>query len=137
MNAAVGAIREHEPIELDPRPCTACGLTIDRHDLIDDGDGPMFFCADIALNDMTLDELERRAELIQQEEVAAIFARLEAADDPSKRSPSTSEPEPYRPARSTIDAFRYLAAAGDVGRIRDWLADRPNDAPHLLSMLED
>jgi hypothetical protein len=132
---------QHAPIELDliaidPRPCELCGLTIDRHDIFDDGDGPLFFCADISPDEMTLDELERRAELIRQEEVAAIFARLEAMDDPSKRLPPRSEPEAYRPARSTIDAFHFVVATGDVGRLKAWLADRPKDALFLLALLE-
>jgi hypothetical protein len=137
MNAIViPADLEPAPIELDPRPCELCGLTIDRHDMVDHGEGPEFYCADVSPDDMTLDELERRAELRRQEEVVAIFARLEAMDDPSKRLPPRAGPEPYRPAQSTVDAFRYLTAAGDIGRIREWLADRPKDAPHLLALLE-
>jgi hypothetical protein len=127
---------EPEPILIDPRSCVLCGLTADRHDVIDDGDGPIFYCPDLSPDEMTLVELERRAELRRQEEVAAIFARLEAMDDPSKRLPPPREPEPYRPAKSTVDAFRYLTAAGDIGRIREWLADRPKDAPLLLAMSE-
>lgn len=124
------------PLAVDPRPCGECGLTIDRHDMVDDGDGPLFYCIDISPDEMTLDELERRAELIRQEEVAAIFARLEAMDDPSKRLPARSEPETYRPAQSTVDAFRLVAATGDVARLKAWLADRPKDAPLLLALLE-
>jgi hypothetical protein len=124
------------PIAIDSRPCELCGLTIDRHDMDDDGDGPLFFCADISPDEMTLDELERRAELIRQEEVAAIFARLEAIDDPTKRLPPRSEPEPYRPAQSTVDAFRLVAAANDVSRLKAWLLARPTDAPFLLALLE-
>jgi hypothetical protein len=135
MNAPLAPI-DLDLLEIDPRPCELCGLTVDRHDMVDDGDGPLFFCADISPDEMTLDELERRADLIRQEEVAAIFARLEAMDDPSKRLPPRSEPEPYRPAKSTVDAFRLVAAAGDVGRLKAWLADRPKDAPFLLALLE-
>jgi hypothetical protein len=136
MNIAVAVKFEPDPIEIDPRSCELCGLTIDRHDMVDEGDGPLFFCADILPDEMTLEELERRAELIRQEEVAAIFARLEAMDDPSKRLAPRSEPEPYRPAQSTIDAFRIVAGAGDVGRLKAWLLARPMDAPFLLSLLE-
>ncbi len=137
MNAIViPADLEFDPLEIDPRPCEFCGLTIDRHDMVDHGDGPQFYCADVSPDDMTLDELERRAELRRQEDVAAIFARLEAMDDPSKRLPRRAGAEPYQPARSTVAAFRSLTAAGDIGRIRDWLADRPKDAPHLLAQLE-
>jgi hypothetical protein len=127
---------EPDPIEIDPRPCGLCGLTIDRHEQIDTPEGPEFLCIDFAPDEMTLDELERRAELRCEEETAAIFARLEAMDDPSKRLPPRTGPEPYYPAQSTVAAFKYLTAAGDVGRIREWLADRPKDAPLLLAMLE-
>ncbi|THD56018.1 MAG: hypothetical protein E8A46_04380 [Bradyrhizobium sp.] len=85
---------------------------------------------------MTLPELERRADLIRREEVAAILARLEAMDDPSRRLPPRFEPEPYRPAQSTVDAFRLVAATGDVARLKAWLANRPKDAPLLLALLE-
>src|SRR5438477_7168675 len=115
---------EPSPLELDPRPCGLCGLTIDRHDVVDDGDGPLFYCPDLSPDEMTLDELERRAELRLQEEVAAMVARMEAMDGPAELAPRR-EPEPYRPAGSTVDAFRLVAAAGDVGRLKAWLADRP------------
>jgi hypothetical protein len=127
---------EPAPIEMDPRPCGECGLTIDRHERIDTPDGPEFFCLDLSPDEMTLDELERRAEFRRDEEVAAIFARLQAMDDPSKRLPPRAGPESYHPAQSTVDAFKYLTAAGDIGRIREWLADRPKDAPHLLALFE-
>jgi hypothetical protein len=62
-SASISPGRELELLEIDPRPCQLCGLTIDRHDMVDDGDGPVFFCPDIDPDDMTLIELERRAEL--------------------------------------------------------------------------
>jgi hypothetical protein len=124
------------PLEIDFRPCTWCGLTIDRHRMVDNGDGPEFFCFELSPDEMTLPELERRAELRRQEEVAAIFARLEAMDDPSKRQMPRTELEPYRPAQSTIDAFWYVVRLDDVGRLKVWLADRPKDAPLLLALLE-
>jgi hypothetical protein len=129
---------EPDPIEIDPRPCELCGLTIDKHERVDTPEGPEFFCLDFLPDEMTLDELERRAELRRQEEVAAILARWEAMDamDGPSKAPPPRAPEPYRPAQSTVDAFRYLVAIGDVGRLREWLADRPKDAPLLLAMLE-
>ena len=48
------------PIEIEPRPCGRCGLTVDRHEMDDDGDGPLFFCAEIDSENLTLPELERR-----------------------------------------------------------------------------
>jgi hypothetical protein len=118
--------REPEPIEIEPRPCDWCGLTIDRHQMVDNGEGPEFS------DEMTLPELERRADLRRQEEVAAILAAMPDCP-PIVPLP---EPEPYRPAQSTVDAFRFVVATGDVGRLRAWLADRPKDAPLLLALLE-
>jgi hypothetical protein len=87
---------------------------------------------------MTLDELERRAELRRREEVCGDLARWDAMDvmDGPAEMPPPRAPEPYRPAASTQAAFRYLIAVGDVGRLREWLSDRPKDAPLLLAMLE-
>jgi hypothetical protein len=104
--------------------------------MIDSGEGPEFFCADLSPDEMTLDELERRAELRRQEEAAAIFARLEAMDDPSKRLPPRAGPEPYRPAASTIAAFWYVVGLNDLDRLEAWLLARPKDAPTLLKLLE-
>jgi hypothetical protein len=126
---------ELDPLEIDPRPCQLCGLAADRHEMVDDGDGPIFYCPDLPPDEMTLDELERRAELRRQEEGAAIVARWEEMDR-HLEPPLPREPEPYRPARSTVDAFRMLAANGDIGRLKAWLADRPKDAPLLLALLE-
>jgi hypothetical protein len=126
---------ELDPIEIDPRPCELCGLTVDRHEMVDHGEGPEFFCVDLSPDEMTLDELERRAELRRQEEVAAILARMDAMDRPADL-PSAREPEPYRPAASTIDAFWYVVSLRDPERFKAWLADRPKDAPFLLELLE-
>src|SRR5207248_7342383 len=81
---------EPSPLELDPRPCELCGLTIDRHEMVDDGEGPIFYCPDLPPDEMTLDELERRAELIRQIEIAEIMARMDAMD-------LVAAPEPVRP----------------------------------------
>jgi hypothetical protein len=141
MNAIVNPI-EIDPnlIEIDPRPCELCGLTIDRHDMVDNGEGPEFFCADISPDDMTLDELERRAELRRQEEVAAIIARWEAMDEAWDRArqpaPALDAPEPYRPAASTIDAFWHVVGLADPDRLTGWLRDHPKDASFLLKLLE-
>ncbi len=133
--ASISPGRETDLLLIDPRPCGLCGLTIDRHEMVDHGEGPEFYCADVSPHEMTLPELERRAELRRQEEIAAILARMDAMDAPSN-PPAPREAPPYRPAASTVDAFRYLVAAGDVGRLKGWLADRPKDAPLLLALLE-
>jgi hypothetical protein len=114
------------PAEIDPGPCQLCGCTIDRHE------GPELFC----------DDLEREIYLS-----ACALVREWEMDDPRDRWRHTGEPrpdpivslrrpEPYHPWQSTVDAFRLLTAAGDLGRLREWLADRPKDAPYLLSLLE-
>jgi hypothetical protein len=122
------------PLELDPRPCGLCGLTIDRHVMVDDGEGPEFFCADLSPDEMTLDELERRAELRREEEIARILAEMDAAYP--YEPPPAPTPRPYRTPQSTIDAFRYLVRTEDVARVKAWLAERPKDAPFLLTLLE-
>lgn len=130
---------EPDPLEIDSRPCGECGLTIDRHRRVDTPEGPEFFCADLSPDDMTLDELERRAELGRQEEVAAIFARLEAMDDPSKRSPPAArgpEPKPYRTPQSTIDAFWYVVRLEDPDYLKRWLERHPRDAETLCKLWE-
>jgi hypothetical protein len=140
QTASISPGREADLLLIEPRPCEFCGLTIDRHEMIDGGEGPEFFCVDLSPDEMTLDELERRSELRRQEEVAAILARWEPMDEALDRAihpapPPAAAPAPYRPAQSTVAAFRLLTAAGNVGRLREWL-DRPKDAPLLLAMLE-
>jgi hypothetical protein len=43
----------------------------------------------------------------------------------------------YRTAQFTIDAFKYLVRLRDPERLKAWLADRPQDAPTLLKLLEN
>jgi hypothetical protein len=120
-------------LEIDPRPCSVCGATLDRHEPIDDGEGPIFYC--LPPHEMTLPELGQRAELIRQIEVAAIMARMEAADVRCE-PPARAEPRPYRTPQATIDAFWYVVGLGDPERFKAWLAARPDDAPFLLKLLE-
>jgi hypothetical protein len=137
MNAISPGQFELDPIEIDQRPCELCGLTIDRHDMVDDGEGPIFYCPDLSPDEMTLVELERRAELRRQEQVAAIMARWEAQDALAPCEPvPPREPEPYRPAQSTVDAFWFVVGLRDPERFKAWLADRPKDSPFLLQLLE-
>jgi hypothetical protein len=134
MNIRIASI-EPDPLEIDPRPCGECGLTIDRHRRVDTREGREFFCVDQQIDEMTLDELERRAELRRQEEVATILARLEAMDGPPE-IPLAAESPAYRTAASTIDAFWCVVGLRDPERFKAWLADRPEDAPFLLKLLE-
>jgi hypothetical protein len=129
------------PIQIDPRACGLCGLTVDKHDMVDTGEGPLFYCIDFDPNDLTLIELERREVLRFREEVAAMIEQWERADprdawmhtgeapppDSIRNGPQT-EPcrQSNRPAQSTIDAFLHLAQH-DRGRLAAWLANHPQD----------
>jgi hypothetical protein len=124
---------EPDPIELDPRPCGLCGLTIDRHDMVDDGEGPVFFCADLSPDEMTLPELERRAELRRDEDIAVILAGMEWSPSPPMVT-AAPEPRPYRTPQATIDAFWYVVGLDDPDYLAAWLAKHPADTPHLLKI---
>ena len=134
-----------DPHVIDPRPCEWCGLKVDRHRMVDHGEGPEFFC--LAADELDLFELELRAELIRQVEVAAIVRDMEMADDrdrwrhtgeppPETVEAAPSAKPPYRTPQSTIDAFRYVVGEGDIVRLKGWLADRPRDAAFLVALLE-
>jgi hypothetical protein len=143
--------RELDPIAIDPRPCGLCGLKIDRHERDDTPEGPIFLCADIDPDELTLPELERRAVLIEREEVRAMAEQWERAD-PRDRWRHTGEAappdiirngpqaEPCRPSRrpvqSTIGAFLYLVSLKDPDRLVAWLRERERDRPFLLTLLE-
>jgi hypothetical protein len=130
MNVAVSI--EPEPIEIDPRPCELCNRTIDQHERVDHGEGPEFFC-------YPDDDIVTRWELADPRDSWRHTG--EAPPPASVRNSDISAkpanmPQIYRTPRSTIDAFRFLVAVGDVARLRAWLGNRPKDAPYLLSLLE-
>jgi hypothetical protein len=118
------------PIEVDPRPCELCGLTIDQHIMVDDGEGPEFYCSDDG------DDFVRS--LVRQWEL----------DDPRDRWKHTGEPapkpsplqakaaRPYSTARATIDAFFYVVGLGDIDYLTGWLARHPMDALTLHKLWE-
>jgi hypothetical protein len=131
------------PIEIDPRPCERCGLTIDHHRMVDDGEGPEFFC--LSPDELTTPELERRAELIREIEIAAMVREMELAD-PRDRWKHTGEaprrptngfsenPIAYRTAQSTIDAFFFVVRTKSTEDIAEWLARHPRDEQHLYKL---
>jgi hypothetical protein len=83
-------------------------------------------------------ELERLAELRQQQEIAEILERISAPiDEPRRDNPRRDAgPPPYRTATSTVDAFWHVVGLRDQGRFKAWLADHPRDAPFLLQLLK-
>src|SRR5205823_693992 len=121
------------PIEIDPRPCELCGCTIDRHEMVDDGAAPIFYCPDVSPDEMTLEELERRAELIRRIEVAEIMARMEATAGPFK-VPAPAEPRRYSTPQSTIDAFLFVARNHDADYVARWLENHPRDVATLTEL---
>ena len=133
MNALPAGF-EIDQIKIDPRPCELCGLTIDRHERVDTPEGPEFFCLDWFADELTLPELERRAELRRQEDIAAILERISISNG-ADREPLT-RPPPYQTAASTVEAFWFVAGLADPVRLKAWLRDRPEDTPTLLKLLE-
>jgi hypothetical protein len=119
---------EPSPLELDPRPCDWCGLTIDLHIMVDDGDGPEFFCEEIH---------PHAADLVRQWEM----------QDPRDAWRHTGEIPPpvafrnadfhggpaqqYRTPQATTDAFFLVIRNKDADGIAEWLASHPHDAQHL------
>ena len=133
MNAASPEQIELDPISIDSRPCQLCGRKIDGHEMVDDGEGPLFFCLNLPPDEMTLDELERRAELIRQIEVAEIMARMEATDGPFK-VPAPAEPRRYSTPQSSIDAFLFVARNHDADYLARWLENHPRDVATLTEL---
>jgi RecA-family ATPase len=87
---------EPAPIEIDPRPCGHCGLTIDQHSRVDTPEGPEFFCHDEA------GELQRLAALRRQQEVAEIVERISAPIGGA--SAPRDEPPPHEEIPASADA---------------------------------
>jgi hypothetical protein len=139
------------PIEIDPRPCQWCGLEIDHHHMIDDGDGPHHFCISEVYERIAAGKVKNPKGLfvlgwnsgidfslhhVAEEEISMIMEGIMIEPDcvPSIIPPRA--PEPYRTPQSTIDTFKYLVRFNDPERLKAWLADRPQDAPTLLKLLE-
>ena len=121
-----------DPLEIDPRPCEWCGLTIDQHIMVDDGDGPEFFCEEIH---------PHGADLVRQWEMQdprdAWRHTGETAPAASFRNSKPSiVPRAYRTPKATIDACMWLARYRDLAALREWLRDHRKDAPYLLMLLK-
>jgi hypothetical protein len=55
----------------------------------------------------------------------------------NKILPFEPRPRSNQTPPSTIDAFKYLVRLREPERLKAWLADRPQDAPTLLKLLEN
>jgi hypothetical protein len=119
MNAVSPEQIELNPIEIDPRPCEWCGLTIDQHRMVDIGEGPEFFCNEL---DVDEDVAEPRD------------AWRHTGEPPAPEPEARQRPPAYRTAASTIAAFEYVASLGNADYLARWLANHPADAPELFKI---
>jgi len=123
------------PIEIDPRPCGLCGLTIDRHEIVDDGEGPVFFCAEF--DDFAAD-IMRQWELADPRD----SWRHAGESPPPERvrnsdiSPGAPDKPQYRTPQATRDAFWFVVGLAEPVRLKGWLADHPRDARFLIKLLD-
>jgi hypothetical protein len=138
MNSTVFPVQiELDPISIDPRPCEWCGLTIDEHLMVDDGDGPEFFCQEIH---------PHTADLVRQWEMQdprdawrhtgetpppVVFRN---ADFAGAAPPSRQH---YRTPAATVNAFWHVVSLCNPEYLKAWLADHPRDRPYLLKLLEN
>jgi hypothetical protein len=126
-----------DPIEIDPRPCVRCGRTIDRHEMFDNGNGPVWFCVDDGDADFqrAVDDIVRRLELGDPRDAWRHTGEL---PPPAEVRNSHQKPQlqPYRTPQSVVDAFWYVVGLNDADRLKAWLAKHPKDAPTLLELLE-
>jgi hypothetical protein len=123
MNAPFVADREPSPVEIEPRPCEWCGLTIDRHYMVDNGEGPEFFCDTSA------------ADLLRQWEIDDPRDRWRwtGEDPPPAHVRNSTRPTPaarYSTPQATVDAFWHVATH-EPATLKAWLARHPDDAPTL------
>ena len=132
MNAVVNhADLEPDPIEIDPRPCKLCGRTVDQHEMIDDGEGPEFFCFpddDI----VTCWELADPRDAWRHTGEAPPPASVRNSDIGAK----PAAPSHYRTLQSTIDAFWYVASLDDPDHLKRWLAEHPSDVAAIQKLWE-
>lgn len=119
------------PIEIDSRECELCGRKIDQHRIVDDGDGPEFFC--YADDDMVaLWELSDFRDRWRQDGSAPPPAEVRNADI----IPLPKRRESYRTAQSTIDAFWFVVNNHDDAYLAAWLKRHPQDAAFLIGLWE-
>jgi hypothetical protein len=118
-----------EPDSIDPRPCMLCGCGISEHEMVDDGEGPIFLCPEL---DDTAADIVRRWELSDSRD------SWKHTGEQRPRMAATPRPavQPYRPAQSTVDAFLFVVCTKDAAGITEWLADHPRDERYLQKIWE-
>jgi hypothetical protein len=138
------------PIEIDCRQCVLCGLQIDLHRMVDDGDGPQFFCIEAAAlaERLLVGKFENTngrpfalgwnlgIDFALKHLTLADAADTPDAEDAPPIVPAEREPAPYRPAASTVAAFKFVVSLGNAEHLARWLRDHPRDAPFMFKLLE-
>lgn len=135
MNQRV-SITEPSPLEIDPRPCDWCGLTIDQHVMTDEGEGPEFFCQEIhphATDLVRAWEMQDRRDAWRHTGETPPPVAFRNADFPGAPQPARQH---YRTPQATVDAFWFVVGECKPERLKAWLADHPRDRPYLLKLLE-
>jgi hypothetical protein len=122
---------EHDLLEIDPRPCEWCGLTIDQHRMVDTGEGPEFFCEEMPS--------DYAADLVRGWELADPRDRWKHTGEPPphigfSENPISTRSQPYRTAQSTIDAFWYVVRNESPEYLKGWLERHSRDAAFLLKI---
>jgi hypothetical protein len=129
-DALPGEIEPH-PIEIDPRPCEVCWRTIDQHNMVDNGEGPEFFC-------YPDDDIVTSWELADPRDA---WRRTGEPPPPASVRNSDIDARPagaqrYRTPQATIDAFWYIAGLDDSNYLTAWLAQHPRDVETLQKLWE-
>jgi hypothetical protein len=77
----------------------------------------------------------RAADLVQRWELADPRDRWQhTGESPPKISAEPRRREAYRPAESTVQAFWYVARNHGADYLAAWLAQHPDDRPHLFKL---
>jgi RecA-family ATPase len=147
MSLADAYDSEPDPITIDPRPCSECGLTIDKHRRIDTPEGPEFACVEIEPDA----EIQRAATLARlrmelndprdRDMARRELAAMDVVDEPIPERPQTEEP----PSVDSFDAFEASGPAAEIcgeGELRpllatitpaDWKGTEPTKQSFLAS----
>lgn len=135
MNAlsSIAAIEPTSPLEIEPRPCELCGLTIDQHRMVDDGDGPEFFCHELPANDLVR-QWEMRDPRDRWRHTGEVPPPETVRNSDIGTKTATAR-LPYRTPQSTIDEFLYVVGLKDPPRLAAWLRAHPRDSAMLLKLV--
>jgi hypothetical protein len=127
---ALLGLAKPDPLEVFRARCWAKALLVregfaNLQDSVDDLQNAVVAYG-LARDDRARDAIQK----IMKDAFAA--AQIDIEPEPS----TLGQPQPYRTASSTIEAFFYLVGLNEADRLAGWLRERPQDAPTLLKLLE-